>query len=71
MQVASGDPHAAAKRQVLRSCGLKAEEVFPMRWDGWPAALLPYAAFVACRYAAIPLPTLCGSTRCCHRAAST
>lgn len=56
VQVAADDPHAAAKRDVLAEHGFAAEEVFPVRWEGWPAPLLSYAALVDCRCASAPNP---------------
>ena len=48
-QVEDDDENGERKTAVLATHGLGAEEVFPMQWTGWPAPLLPYAAFVSCR----------------------
>eukprot|EP00892_Ulva_mutabilis_P009223 jgi/Ulvmu1/6673/UM030_0004.1 len=49
LQVSAADEYRDEKAQILRDHGLRSEEVFPMQWAGWPAPLLPYAAFVECR----------------------
>jgi len=40
------DPAAATKEEVLAQYGLQPSEVFPLRLDGTPAAIIPYQALL-------------------------
>ena len=40
------DPQLAAKAALLAERGMEATVEFPLKLGGWPAAMLPYAAFV-------------------------
>lgn len=45
------DPLRAQKESLLRQYSLQSSETFPLRYQGWPTAMLPYAAFAYCRCA--------------------
>jgi hypothetical protein len=49
LQVSDQDENAKQKEELLKQYGFRTPQSFPIKWSGWPSALLPYAAFVFSR----------------------